>query len=89
MTLHFRPAVPADIPACVQMRGRTRENAVSPERLAEMGITVDSWSGDVASILLKVDLDMLTGRERFMSGTCPRALELLNALCEGTAQRSR
>lgn len=49
MPLHFRPATAEDIPACVTLRGRTRENAVSAERLAAVGITVESWAGDVRS----------------------------------------
>jgi GNAT superfamily N-acetyltransferase len=33
----------------VEIRGRTRENAVSAERLAEFGITADSWREDIQS----------------------------------------
>jgi GNAT superfamily N-acetyltransferase len=47
MALKFRPAVPADIAACVDLRGKTRENAISAERLAAAGITVASWARDV------------------------------------------
>ena len=47
MALSFRAAAPADIAACVDLRGRTRENAVSAQRLAAMGITVASWAKDV------------------------------------------
>lgn len=43
----FRAAVPEDIPACVRLRGRTRENAISEERLATFGITATSWAEDV------------------------------------------
>jgi GNAT superfamily N-acetyltransferase len=43
----FRAARPDDIAACVDIRGRTRENAVSPARLAQLGITVASWSRQV------------------------------------------
>ena len=49
MALSFRPATKDDIPACVVLRGRTRENAVPAERLAAMGITVESWARDVQS----------------------------------------
>lgn len=45
--LEYRPAVPSDVAACVDLRGRTRENAVSVERLSAVGITVASWSEDV------------------------------------------
>lgn len=47
MALKFRTAAPSDIAACVELRGRTRENAVSAERLAAAGITVASWAKDV------------------------------------------
>jgi GNAT superfamily N-acetyltransferase len=47
MSFFLRPAVPSDIAACIALRGRTRENAVSAARLAELGITEASWSGQV------------------------------------------
>lgn len=46
-TLPIRRAVPDDAPACVRLRGRTRENAVSEERLRTLGITVASWAEDI------------------------------------------
>ncbi|MBB4845660.1 ribosomal protein S18 acetylase RimI-like enzyme [Paucibacter oligotrophus] len=49
MPFEFRPARPADIAACIDIRGKTRENAVSATRLAELGITEASWSGQLAS----------------------------------------
>lgn len=65
MALHFRPATAEDIPACVVLRGQTRENAISSERLAAMGITVESWAGDVNSGSLPgfvcVDEDSIAG----------------------------
>jgi ribosomal protein S18 acetylase RimI-like enzyme len=48
MTLAYRLAVPNDIAACIELRGKTRENAISVERLKALGITLESWSGDVA-----------------------------------------
>ncbi len=48
MPLRFRHAVPQDIAACIDIRGRTRENAVPAVRLAELGITEASWSAQVA-----------------------------------------
>jgi GNAT superfamily N-acetyltransferase len=45
----IRPAVPEDIPACLVLRGQTRENAISAERLEAMGITAQSWADDVRS----------------------------------------
>jgi GNAT superfamily N-acetyltransferase len=47
-----RPATADDVPACLDLRGRTRENAIPAERLAAMGITAESWSADVRSGLL-------------------------------------
>ena len=49
MTVAFRPAVPDDIAACVVLRGMTRENAVSAERLRAAGITVESWADETRS----------------------------------------
>ena len=46
-SLEYRAAVPGDVATCVDIRGRTRENAVSAERLSEVGITVASWSESV------------------------------------------
>ncbi|OWQ83051.1 GNAT family N-acetyltransferase [Roseateles aquatilis] len=47
MIVTLRAALPADIAACIALRGRTRENAISAARLAELGITEASWSGQV------------------------------------------
>ncbi len=46
-TLTFRPATADDVPACVMIRGQTRENAFSVEELRALGITVDSWAAGV------------------------------------------
>jgi GNAT superfamily N-acetyltransferase len=48
MTLTYRSAAPEDIAACIDLRGRTRENAISVERLKTLGVTHESWSGGVA-----------------------------------------
>ena len=50
--LAFRLAVPGDIEACVELRGRTRENAIPAARLADMGITAASWADDVRTARL-------------------------------------
>jgi ribosomal protein S18 acetylase RimI-like enzyme len=42
MTLTFRRAQPRDIPDMFELRGRTRENPVSREELAALGITPES-----------------------------------------------
>lgn len=47
MSLEYRSAAPGDAAECVALRGRTRENAVSAERLRSVGITVQSWGDDI------------------------------------------
>jgi ribosomal protein S18 acetylase RimI-like enzyme len=46
--LHYRLGVPADTAQCIELRGKTRENAITAARLASYGITVESWSKSVA-----------------------------------------
>ncbi|QPF75025.1 GNAT family N-acetyltransferase [Roseateles sp. DAIF2] len=48
-TLQYRPAQSADIPRCIEIRGRTRENAISAAQLAELGITAQTWGAAVAA----------------------------------------
>ena len=45
--LAYRAAQPEDAAACVALRGQTRENAVSPERLQSLGITAQTWGEDI------------------------------------------
>ena len=45
--MNLRPATPRDIASCIDIRGRTRENAITASRLAELGITEASWSDQV------------------------------------------
>ena len=52
MKIEYRLATPADIKACVRIRGKTRENAIAPERLASMGITQESWADEVQAEIL-------------------------------------
>jgi GNAT superfamily N-acetyltransferase len=47
--LLFRRARPDDARECVRLRGMTRENAISEERLRNYGITVQSWAADIES----------------------------------------
>lgn len=49
MALLIRPAVASDAAGCVHLRGLTRENAVSEERLHSAGITAESWATDIGS----------------------------------------
>ena len=44
----YRNALPEDIAACIELRGKTRENAISVERCRSAGITLESWTRDVA-----------------------------------------
>lgn len=48
-TLTFRPATADDVPACIEIRGQTRENAFSVEELRALGITQESWAAGVRS----------------------------------------
>lgn len=48
MTIHYRNARPDDAAACIDLRGRTRENAFSAAQLAELGITEESWAAGIA-----------------------------------------
>lgn len=43
-TLVFQAALAQDAAAFITVRGQTRQNAVSAERLAELGITAASWA---------------------------------------------
>lgn len=49
MNVTYRTARADDASACVTLRGQTRENAVSEQRLRELGITAQSWAADIAS----------------------------------------
>jgi len=63
--LAYRVAAPADAAACLILRGRTRQNAVSAERLASIGITALSLSDDIRSGALSgyvcTDADRIVG----------------------------
>lgn len=45
----YRPALPEDTGQCIVIRGLTRENAISSDRLSAKGITLESWSHDIRS----------------------------------------
>jgi GNAT superfamily N-acetyltransferase len=45
--LYYRLAVPSDTVECIELRGMTRENAISAARLASYGITVETWAKSV------------------------------------------
>jgi ribosomal protein S18 acetylase RimI-like enzyme len=48
-SLELRRARPEDAAECVRLRGLTRENAVSEDRLRAYGVTVQSWAADIES----------------------------------------
>ena len=52
MTLIYRYAVPEDVDACMELRGKTRENAISVEQLKARGITRDAWRREVSEGVL-------------------------------------
>jgi GNAT superfamily N-acetyltransferase len=47
MPLDYRAATPDDVPRCIVVRGMTRQNAITVERLASYGITAASWGDAV------------------------------------------
>ena len=49
MNIEFKPAPPHFSAEYIRLRGLTRENAVSEERLRELGITAESWASDIQS----------------------------------------
>ena len=40
----IRNATPADLSICMDIRGRTKQNAIPKEVLESLGITVESWT---------------------------------------------
>ena len=48
MPITYRQAIPEDTPACLDLRGRTRENAFSVDELKALGITLESWQAGIA-----------------------------------------
>ncbi|WP_295570430.1 GNAT family N-acetyltransferase [uncultured Stenotrophomonas sp.] len=48
MPIAVRAARPEDAAACIDLRGRTRENAFDAAQLAELGITPESWAAGIA-----------------------------------------
>jgi hypothetical protein len=51
--LTFRETLPSDVERLFSVRARNRENPISKEQLAELGITPDAIAGDVASGRIK------------------------------------
>src|SRR5450830_2148136 len=48
-SLSFSPGRADDTPAYIILRGKTRQNAIAKESLAELGITAASWAEMIAS----------------------------------------
>jgi GNAT superfamily N-acetyltransferase len=67
MAIEYRTATPCDIAQCIDIRGKTRENAISAKTLADFGITEASWSAQVAAGSLTGYIGMASGR---MAGYC-------------------
>ena len=53
MRLEFRTAPPDFAAEYIRLRGLTRENAVSEERLRSLGITAETWANDILSTELQ------------------------------------
>ncbi|MET4575319.1 GNAT family N-acetyltransferase [Ottowia thiooxydans] len=47
-SIDFRIAAPEDATACIDLRGRTRENAFSREDLSALGVNEESWANGIA-----------------------------------------
>lgn len=62
MTIAYRKAAPDDTPACLVLRGMTRENSFSVERLAALGITLESWRAGIADGSLPGHVATVEGR---------------------------
>ena len=67
MDIIFRAARPEDVAACIDIRGRTRENAFSIEQLAAVGVTLETWSAAVGDGSLVGHVATAGGR---MAGYC-------------------
>ncbi len=49
MGLSYRPARAEDAAQCMDIRGKTRQNAASPELLRSFGVTLESWTEGIRS----------------------------------------
>ncbi|QVQ26440.1 GNAT family N-acetyltransferase [Achromobacter deleyi] len=67
MDIIYRAARPEDVAACIDIRGRTRENAFSAEQLAAAGVTLESWSAAVRDGSLPGHVATVGGR---IAGYC-------------------
>jgi len=58
----YRKALPEDAEECVSIRGRTRENSVTVERLKALGVTVEAWRDGIQSGTLPGYVCLSNGR---------------------------
>ncbi|WP_175855996.1 GNAT family N-acetyltransferase [Burkholderia cepacia] len=65
--LTWREAVPDDAAACIELRGKTRENAFTDAQLRDLGITVESWGDGIRDGLVSGRVCCANGR---MVGYC-------------------
>lgn len=49
MSIEFKPAPPDFAAEYIGLRGMTRENAISEDRLRSLGITAQTWANDIRS----------------------------------------
>jgi GNAT superfamily N-acetyltransferase len=63
----IEPAVPEQAAEFIRLRGQTRENAISEERLRSLGITTESWGGDIRCGRLP---GFVATRDGVMAGYC-------------------
>ena len=62
MAPQYRAARPDDVTECLEVRGRTRENAISAEGLRARGITLQSWAEDVRQGVLPGHVCLVDGK---------------------------
>lgn len=67
MNVVYRKAVPEDTPGCIDLRGKTRENAFSVEELKAIGITPESWQSAIADESLPGYVGLVDGE---LAGYC-------------------
>ena len=62
MNVVYRRAVPEDVAACIDLRGKTRENSISVERLRALGVTLETWTRDIAEEALPGHVCLFGGK---------------------------
>ena len=49
MSIEFKPAPPDFTAEYIRLRGLTRENSISEDRLSSLGTTAETWANDIRS----------------------------------------